>query len=381
MDIAVVAFFLSAVTLLYVLVAYPLLLAVWPASKQAPTGRTPAEWRTVTVVLPVRNGERWVRAKLESLLALDYPPSLVDIVVVSDSSTDGTEEIVRSFGPPVRLLRSAGSGKASAINDALAQATGEIIFFTDVRQPLDPQALRVLVACFDDSRVGAATGELMILSGQRNEEKNVGLYWRLEKWMRQRHSAIDSVLGATGAIYAMRRSLACPLPPHTLLDDVHLPMCAFFAGYRIVWAGDARAYDSPTALDVEFRRKVRTLAGVYQLVGRFPVALLGPRNRMWFHFVSHKLGRLLLPFALIGAFISSFFLPSPWPTVLVPAQIAFYVLALADLLTPEHALPKRITSITRTFVVFVAAAFCAASILFRHPQSFWDSPTRTSKAS
>jgi poly-beta-1,6-N-acetyl-D-glucosamine synthase len=377
MDLAMVTFFLSAATLVYILIGYPLLLAIWPGSKRVEAERTPVKWRTVTVILPVRNGDRWIRAKLESLLALDYPGDLLEILVISDSSTDRTEEIVRGFGPPVQLLQSNGGGKAAAINRGLAQATGEIIFFTDVRQPLDSQSLKALVACFDDPQVGAATGELIITSGKKTEERNVGLYWRLEKWIRQRHSAIDSVLGATGAIYAMRKNLTRPLPPYTLLDDVHLPMCAFLAGYRIVWARGARAYDSPTSLDVEFRRKVRTLAGVYQLVGRFPSGLLGPRNRMWFHFVSHKLARLLLPFAVIGAFASSFFLPPPWPKVLVPLQTGFFAIAFADLFIPERTILKRITSITRTFVVLSAAAFCAASIVFRSPQSFWESPTKT----
>jgi biofilm PGA synthesis N-glycosyltransferase PgaC len=376
-DVPIVTFFLSAVTLLYVVIVYPLLLALWPVQQRRRAGMTPEDWRTVSIILPVRNGERWIHKKLESLLALDYPRDLVEILVISDNSIDRTEEIVRGFSPAVQLLRSPGRGKASAINQGLAHATGEILFFTDVRQILDPESLRVLVACFDDPGVGAATGELIILSGERTEQKNVGMYWRLEKWIRKRHSAIDSVLGATGAIYAMRRSLARPLPAHTLLDDVHLPMYAFFAGYRIVWAGEARAYDSPTALNVEFRRKVRTLAGVYQLAGRFPGALLGPRNRMWFHFMSHKIARLLLPFALIGVFVSSIFLPSPWPKLLVPAQLAFYVIAVADLLTPESTLLKKLTSIIRTFVVLVAAAFCAASILFRRPESFWESPTKT----
>jgi biofilm PGA synthesis N-glycosyltransferase PgaC len=375
-DVATVAFFLSAVTLLYVVIVYPLLLTLWPAKQRQQSGTTPEKWRTVTVILPVRNGERWIRKKLESLLALEYPRDLVDIIVISDNSTDRTEEIVRSFEPAVKLLQNPGRGKASAINHALAHATGDILFFNDVRQLIDGQSLRVLVSCFDDPRVGVATGELIILSGEKTEQKNVGMYWRLEKWIRQRHSGIDSVLGATGAIYAMRRNLARPLPANTLLDDVHLPMHAFFAGYRIVWAGEARAYDSPTALNDEFRRKVRTLAGVYQLAAQFP-GLLGPSNRMWFHFMSHKIGRLLLPFALIGIFISSVFLPAPWPKLLVPLQIAFYGMAVADLLTPESTLLKRLTSIARTFVVLVAAAFCAASILFRRPESFWDSPTKT----
>ena len=376
MDTAIFIFVLSAVTLLYVLLGYPLLLALLPARRGTRPASVPAQWRTVTVILPVRNGERWIRAKLESLVALDYPRDLLEILVISDRSTDKTAEIVRAFGHGVKLLHNSAGGKASAINQGLAAATGEIVFFTDVRQPLDPNALRLLVACFDDPQVGVATGELIIWSGDRLEEKNVGLYWKLEKWIRQRHSEIDSVLGASGSIYAMRRSLARTLPPHTLLDDVHLPMCAFLAGYRIVWAGQARAYDSPTALAIEFHRKVRTLAGVYQFVGRFP-EVLGPRNRMWFHFMSHKVGRLLIPFALIGVFVSSFFLPPPWTVPLVAAQILFYVVALADPLVPERIAVKGFTSLVRTFVVLVTAAFFAASILFRPSESFWQSPTKT----
>ncbi|HYP12530.1 MAG TPA: glycosyltransferase family 2 protein [Bryobacteraceae bacterium] len=376
MDFPIAVFILSAVSLLYVLFGYPLLLAVWPCRRPTKAANTPERWQSVTVVLPVRNGERWMRAKLETLRALDYPRELVDILVIADNCTDRTEEIVREFGDGVRLLRSPGSGKASAINHALAHSESEILFFTDVRQPLEPSALSILVACFDDPKVGVATGELIIRTGESREEENVGLYWQYEKWIRQRHSAIDSVLGATGAIYAIRRSLACPLPNHTLLDDVHIPMCAFFSGYRIQWAGDARANYSPTALDAEFRRKVRTLAGVYQLIGKFP-ALLGPGNRMWFHFISHKFGRLMLPFALLALFASSFFLPSPWSGLLIAAQLGFYALAWLDGLIPERTLPKRITSIVRTFVVLMTAALCAASILFRSSESFWRSPTKT----
>src|SRR5260370_1196685 len=119
------------------------------------------------------------------------------------------------------------------------------------------------------------------------------------------------MFGATGPFYAIRRELAVPIPPDVLLDDVYLPLAPFFRGYRLVVEESARAFDYPTTLETEFRRKVRTLAGVYQLIRIYPRLLL-PGNRMWFHFMSYKVGRLLLPHALILIAACSFFLPHPW---------------------------------------------------------------------
>src|SRR5262249_12218186 len=159
---------------------------------------------------------------------------------------------------PVEVIElPSKSGKAVALSVALKSAHGEILFFTDVRQPLEPDALQHLVNRFADPKVGVVTGELIIRDGTTHEEANVGLYWKYEKLIRKELSRLDSVLGATGCIYAMRRSLAKPLPPGTLLDDVHQPMNAFFAGYRIVMEDRAIAYDVPTGLEAEFWRKVR----------------------------------------------------------------------------------------------------------------------------
>ena len=273
--------------------------AAWPA--------------TVSVILPVHNGERWIRAKLESIQALDYPPELVEILVVSDGSTDTTENIVRSFRGRTRIqfLGVPKRGKAVALNTALAQAKGEILFFTDVRQQFHPDSLANLVACFADPQVGVVSGELVIRDGSGIEEASVGLYWKYEKWIRKQLSRLDSIMGATGCIYAMRRELAVTLPEGTLNDDMYLPLEAFFRGYRVILDDSALAFDYPTPLASEFRRKVRTLAGVYQIVGAYP-ALLGPRNRMWIHFVSHKLARLVMPWAMILAAGAAFGLSERW---------------------------------------------------------------------
>lgn len=369
MTIAEWIFVISGVLIGYILFGYPILLQFWPSRKKKAYSLEPATYRTVSIILPVKNGARWIVQKLETLEALDYPHNLIQTIIVSDHSSDATEDLVLAHGKNILLLQNPGSGKASAINEALRHATGEILFMTDVRQPIEPGALKALVACFDDPAVGVASGELIIRKSDSTEEENVGLYWKYEKWIRIRHSSIDSVLGATGAIYAMRRSLARPLPSNTLLDDVQLPLGAFFGGYRILFVEHARAYDFPIALEQELHRKVRTLAGVYQAIGAFP-QLLSPGNRMWLHFLSHKFGRLLLPHLLIAVFVSSFFLRPPWNESMVLAQIVFYGLAVLDPWIPESP-AKKVSSLIRTFVVMMAATFLAASILFRPSESFW----------
>jgi poly-beta-1,6-N-acetyl-D-glucosamine synthase len=363
-----VAFLISAGFVAYTLAGYPMLLAAAARFRRRPVEKR-FEPRTVTILLPVRNGERWLRAKLESLLALRYPAELVQIVAISDGSTDGTDEIACQYGGRIEFLRTQG-GKAVALNAGLERARGEILFLTDVRQPLDPDCLKHLVACFADPSVGVVSGELVIGEGLTSEEASVGLYWKYEKWLRKLESCIDSVMGATGCIYAMRRELAAPLPPGTLVDDMFLPLTAFFKGYRVILEDSAIAFDYPTALDAEFRRKVRTQAGIYQIIGLFPQLLL-PRNRMWLPFVSHKLARLFLPFALIVAAVTSFYLDDPWRGIAIAAQAAFYAAALLDLWVPDGAAIKRLSATARSFVVLMVAALCAGLVLVRPPGEIW----------
>ncbi|MFB3778064.1 MAG: glycosyltransferase family 2 protein [Bryobacteraceae bacterium] len=368
-------FLVGGVFVLYVLFGYPALLAMAARRRARPVRKGPIR-PTVSVLLPVRNGEAWIGRKLESILQLDYPRELVEILVISNGSTDSTEKIAAGFEPRgIRLIRLAQSGKAEAINEGMRQARGEILFFTDVRQELDRESLARLVECFADPTVGAASGELIIREGETRQEADTGLYWRYEKWIRKHLSALDSIFGATGCIYALRRELAEPLPSGTLLDDVHLPLAAFFRGYRLVLDEGAKAYDIPASLRTEFRRKVRTQAGVYQVIRAFP-QLLGPRNRLWIHFVSYKFGRLLLPFALILVSVAGFGLAEPWRTAALTAQAGFYLLAALDFLVPERAIAKRLTSPVRSFVVLMAAALAAVSVLFRPAADLWGDARR-----
>jgi poly-beta-1,6-N-acetyl-D-glucosamine synthase len=366
------AVFLFSVTFcLYTMVGYPAVLAL-RARWRSRSVRKDFVPMSVTVLLPVRNGERWLRSKLESLLALEYPRELFEILVISDGSTDATEAITREFmgSGQIELLRIPAGGKALALNAGLGRARGDILFFTDVRQWIEPRSLRHLVACFADPAVGAVSGELVIRDGETLEEQSIGLYWKYEKWMRKLESQIDSIMGATGCIYAMRRELAIPLPPGALVDDMFLPLAAFFAGYRVIVEEKAKAFDYPTTLGAEFRRKVRTLAGVYQIIGLYP-RLLSWHNRLWFEFASHKLARLLLPYALLLAAATSFALPGHWRMGLLVAQTAFYGLALVDWWVPRGLPLKRITSPLRSFIVLLAAALYAARVLFPNAKNLW----------
>ncbi|HZQ51709.1 MAG TPA: glycosyltransferase family 2 protein [Bryobacteraceae bacterium] len=370
MSVAVILFAASVVFVLYAVIGYPVLLSIYARLFPIPV-RKELIYRRVSIVIPVRNGASWIRNKLDSLLDSDYPAELIDVLVVSDGSTDGTNELVEEYlDDRVRLLALAPGGKAVAVSRGLENVSGEIVVLTDVRQPFDKQALSKLVACFADPAVGVVTGELIIREGLSSEEYNTGLYWRYEKWIRRNLNRIDAMLGATGSIYAIRRELAASIPAGVLLDDVYLPFKAAFQGFRIYFEDEAKAYDSPTSLRSEFWRKVRTQAGVYQILFRFP-GLLWPGNRRFIHFVSHKLSRLLLPFALLAAAICTWWLPAPWRDIAAVLQIVFYGFAVCDLWVPEHTTLKRLSGTCRAFVVLITAAFCGLTVFFLPSQKLW----------
>lgn len=365
---ATLIFAFSAVFVLYIVIGYPVLLDLAARLRPRPFLRSP-ELKTVTVLLSVYNGEKWIREKLHSVLKLDYPREMMQILVISDGSTDRTDDIVREFAAQgVDLLRLPRGGKAAAMNEGVGRARGEVLFFTDVRQLLDSGCLRSLVGCLGDPQVGAACGHVFFVGA--DQQAHMGMYWRYEKWIRNNHTQLDSILAGTGCIYVLRRELAAPLPKETLLDDSYLPLRAFLGGHRFILDPEAVAYEYPTSLDVEFRRKVRTLAGIYQLIGNLP-GLLGPSNRMWIHFFSHKVGRLLLPFALLLIAASSFGLPAPWNRLANIGQALFYGLAVIDRWIPDKNPLKRLSSVIHTFVVLMLASLCAVSIFFVPPRSLW----------
>lgn len=367
---ATIVFCLSAALLLYVIGGYPLVLDVLARTHRRPVHKDDVT-RSVSIVIAVRNGAPFLAEKLDSILALDYPKDRIETIVVSDGSDDRTDEIARAYADRgVRFWRVPRGGKPAALNFGISKASNETLVLTDVRQKLAPDSLRRLVACFGDPAVGAVSGELSILRGATNEEADIRLYWNYEVWIRRRMSSIDSTFGANGPFYAIRRSLAVPIPPDTLLDDVYLPLSAFFKGYRIVLEDSAKAYDYPTDLHSEFGRKVRTQAGLFQIL-RFYPQLLGSSNRMRFHFLSGKYGRPAIPWLLLLIAISSFWLPRPFGLLALTWQAAFYAIASLDAFLPAWFPLKSISSPVRTFVVLVLASLAAVRIFFVPPRDLW----------
>ncbi len=217
--------------------------------------------------------------------------------------------------------------------------------------------------------MGVVSGDLIIRGVERDDQKDVARYWDYEREIRKRLRRIDSFFGATGPFYAIRRELAVTVPPDMLLDDVYLPLSAFFKGYRLIVEDGARAYDFPTSLGTEFNRKVRTLAGNYQILQAYP-KLLGPGNRLWFHFMSYKFGRLMLPYALLGMAVATLFLPGWLGRAALLGQAAFYGMAYLDRFVGA-GLVKKLTSPCRTAVTLIAAAVMALSVFFVEPRKLW----------
>jgi cellulose synthase/poly-beta-1,6-N-acetylglucosamine synthase-like glycosyltransferase len=357
-------FWFAAALVGYSYLGYPvwLWLRSWWSPRPVRRGSaTPA----VSAVMVVRNEEAVIARKLENLLTLDYPQAKLDVVVVSDGSSDRTPAILAGYARDSRvrtLMKQVSQGKAAGLNDAIKLATGEVLLFTDARQQIEPGALRLLIENFADPDVGAASGELMLGDPTSGETgKGTGLYWRIEKKIRELESASGSVAGATGAIYCARRSLldASPLPEGAILDDVLLPMQIVRKGSRVIFDSRARAWDLPDLGEGrEFSRKVRTLSGNYQILQLAPW-LLSSENAIRFEFVSHKLLRLVVPFALLALLIASMFLPQPLYRAALGVQLAFYALSLAALAGVKLGPLSRIADPARTFVILNCAAMVA----------------------
>ncbi len=368
-------FWLAAALVAYAYIGYAAWLRVrllWRAHPVLRGFVSPA----VSVVMIVRNEEKILESKLQNLFSLDYPQDLVEIIVVSDGSTDRTEQILQEYSRDPRIkvvVNQLPKGKAGALNDALEIVHGDLVVFTDARQKLDRSAVRLLAENFADPQVGCVSGELMLGDPATGESgKGFGLYWQVEKQIRELESASGSVVGATGAIYAARRELLTHVPGGTILDDVYLPMHIVRQGKRVVFDARAIAWDSADlGAEREFSRKVRTLSGNYQLV-QFAPWLLSRENPIRFEFVSHKLLRLAIPVALALLLFLSPLLKSPFYKVIFYAQVIFYGLSLISLARlARRGILARVADAAGTFVLLNSAAVVALANFVSGKRAAW----------
>jgi biofilm PGA synthesis N-glycosyltransferase PgaC len=317
-------------------------------------------WPGVSIVIAARNEEASLPKKLQNLSQLDYPKGQLQVIVVSDGSTDHTAEILSQQGPSIiPVILDEPMGKAGALNEAVRHATGELLVFLDARQAVDRNAISELASCFADLNVGAASGELLLESSANAPAGNaLGIYWKIEKTVRKLESASGSVIGVTGAIYAVRRELYTEIPVGTILDDVFVPMNVARMGYRVVFQPSAIARDRLFSDEgKEFARKVRTLTGNYQLL-RLEPWLLSLKNPLLFRFISHKISRLMVPLLMILMLATSAAITGPVYRAIFWLQVIFYVLAAFGTYSSSMRKLKPI-AIASTFVSLNAAAALA----------------------
>ena len=263
-------------------------------------------------------------------------------------------------------------GKAKALNSGAARATGEIIVFTDARQIIQPDALENLIANFADPNVGCVSGELIIDPASIDTSSHgVGLYWQMEKKVRLWEALSGSTVGATGAFYAVRRTLFWPIPPATILDDVYIPLQVARQGQRVIFEPRAIVRDDfkPSSKQ-EFQRKVRTLLGNYQLLQLAPWILTSV-NPVRVQFICHKLLRLLVPFGLFGLLLSAICLRKGIYGLAFVFQLAFYSLAGLSVFRAKRGIIARMSAISTAFIVLNAAAVVAFVYFITGRKAVW----------
>jgi cellulose synthase/poly-beta-1,6-N-acetylglucosamine synthase-like glycosyltransferase len=329
--VVVAVFWVCLAVCLFVYAGYPLLLVALSRLRPRPVKAAPVTPR-VAIVIPVHNEQGVIAEKLENCLALDYPAERLQVLVVADGCTDGTEGLVRAHPDPrVSLVAVPRGGKVAALNAGAARAEGDVLVFTDADAMLERAALRHLVAPFADASVGGVCGH----KRQRGKDGGAtsggdGLYWRYEQWQKRLESAFGSVYAADGSLYAVRRALYAPIADAAQADDIAISARVVLQGGRLVFEPEAVAWEAaPRAAAREFARKVRVTNHSLR-------ALLGLGAGLWSHglysleLLSHKLLRHLAPFFMLGLLLASLLLAGrPFYLWMLALQACVYALALA----------------------------------------------------
>jgi biofilm PGA synthesis N-glycosyltransferase PgaC len=367
-------FWLSALMLAYTFGGYPLILGWLARWRGRPHHKAPME-PTVSVLIAVHNGGTLVGRKLENVLSLPWPAHKMQVIVISDGSTDGTNKVVADYvqrDARVHLLSVPQNGKSAALNAGLQLAMGEILVLTDVRQMLEPGALTAMMSNYADPTVGGVSGTLHIGSmGSLGAVTGESLKWGIENAIREREGAIGSVVGALGAFYSIRRELFTPIPQGLLLDDMWVPLHVVRHGKRVVFEREARAWDDvrPTK-EQEYRRKVRTLTGNYELIKKAPWLI--SNNPIFFQFFSHKITRLLAPFLLMALFCVTFALVQhPFYAAALVGEIVLIAFALFGMMKTRFGMISRVAEISHTFVLLNLAGLVAFLNFLRGRTNVW----------
>ncbi len=367
---ALTIFILFAAGIVYAYVGYPLLLTLLARGKAdpAPPADPPeAPVPTVSLLIAAHNEEGTIAHKIENSLRLDYPRGKLRIVVVSDGSSDRTDEIARAYADRgVVLVRvEPRGGKSIARNRAVAQETNEILVLSDANAMYEPDAVRKLVRHFADPAVGVVCGELKLV----RESGGENLYWRYEKWIKRLENRYRAIVSGNGSIYAMRRALYHELPPQ-VDDDFVEPLKALADGAVVRYEREAVSVEpdiKPDNIGLEYAAKRRTvLRGIQSFLYICRVSRPFKDRRVAFELVSHKILKWCVPFLLVGVFVTNVLLLGAHPIFWLGlvAQLTFYLCALVGIATG-----MRMFYVPSFFVAANAGMFAAVIALFLGKQS------------
>lgn len=362
--IALFAFWASAGILVYVYAGYPLLVYLMARTRTEPVRRSAAE-PTVTVLITAYNEEAAIREKIENTFRLEHPQDKLEILVASDGSTDRTDEIVESFSDRrVRLLRVEGrKGKTFVQNAAVEAASSEIILFSDATTNYDPSVLNKILPLFADASVGCVAGRLIY----RNDDETVvgdgaTSYWGYETFVKACESKACSLIGASGCLYAVRRSAYVPMYPEACSDFL-ICTVLYRNGLRTVFAPDAVCYEHVNRdSSAELRMRIRVIAQTFTDLWRNR-DMMNPFKSGFYaiQLISHKLLRYAVPILLAAMLIANAVLMSSgsFYSTLFALQAIFYFLAVVGWISETAGLRSRILSIPQYFLLANLASVIA----------------------
>jgi cellulose synthase/poly-beta-1,6-N-acetylglucosamine synthase-like glycosyltransferase len=309
-----VIFLLSVLLIGFSYIVYPILLAfaakLFGKSNNFSNISEIEDWPEVAVVIAAFNEEQDIKQRIENLLAQDYPADKITYYIGSDGSTDDTNTILSKFNDP-RLqaqLFEVNRGKASVLNNLIELVEQPIVIFSDANTHFESDAIKRLVAHFENSKVGAVCGELNLFNPDNNDNKD-SIYWRYEQFLKDKEGQLDALLGANGAIYAIRTHLYTPIPENTVVDDFLIVMNVAKEKYKIIYDNEALAHEEiAPSIAEESKRRIRIGTGNYQAFTRLYWVLNPFIGWRFFSYFSHKVLRWFTPHLMIIALMSNFIL-------------------------------------------------------------------------
>jgi cellulose synthase/poly-beta-1,6-N-acetylglucosamine synthase-like glycosyltransferase len=366
-------FWTCALAVTYHYVLYPAIVIAIARRRPELRAADPAEWPRVSFVIAAYNEERVIDWKIRNTLSLDYPRERLEVIVVSDGSSDSTPEIVASHAGQdvVSLHEPARRGKTAALNRALRQARGEIIVFSDANNEFSPDAIRELVRHFGDPMVGGVCGAKRIKPAEERESsKGDGMYWAYESAVKLAESRIHTISNADGEIFAIRRELYVEVPEHIINDDAEITLNLIRQGKRILYEPRAQSHEYASVhIKDDFYVKVRMVAGGYQTLSEHARELLPWRSWFTWAFFSHKTLRWLAPIFLLGLLAASAVLAwHPFYRLALVLQAAFYALAVAGMFLIRRGPLPTLLYVPFYFTTMNAAAFMGLVRFLRRTQ-------------